>query len=304
MVDIRLLSTKVDWDKLRIFNHVAWSGSLTKASEKLALSQSAVSRQISALESMMGCRLFRRHPRGLMLTEQGDLLFETTQEIFGKISNTLSILKDTKDMAAGHLRITTTQTFSNFWLAPRIHKFLALYPEVRITQIISDDDANLLQEGADLAIKPMPSAQLRMIQRPLMTFTRGIYASEMYLEKYGEPQKIEDLNHHKLIVFGEDANSLDNTNILLYLGLNEDSPRRVPYFTVNSNLAIAQAVANNVGVGTLDEYIAAEYPFLRRILPSVKLPDLTYYLVYPEELRRSKKIAALRDFIMENIEKK
>lgn len=303
MVDIRLLSTKVDWDKLRIFNHVAWSGSLTKASEKLVLSQSAVSRQISALESMMGCRLFRRHPRGLMLTEQGDLLFETTQEIFGKISNTLSILKDTKDMAAGHLRITTTQTFSNFWLAPRIHKFLALYPEVRITQLISDDDANLLQEGADLAIKPMPSAQLRMIQRPLMTFTRGIYASETYLEKYGEPQKIDDLNHHKLIVFGEDANSLDNTNILLYLGLNEDSPRRVPYFTVNSNLAIAQAVANHVGIGTLDEYIAAEHPFLRRVLPSVKLPDLTYYLVYPEELRRSKKIAALRDFIMENVEK-
>ncbi len=304
MVDIRLLSTKVDWDKLRIFNHVAWSGSLTKASEKLALSQSAVSRQISALESMMGCRLFRRHPRGLMLTEQGDLLFETTQEIFGKISNTLSILKDTKDMAAGHLRITTTQTFSNFWLAPRIHKFLALYPEVRITQLISDDDANLLQEGADLAIKPMPSAQLRMIQRPLMTFTLGIYASETYLEKYGEPQKTDDLNHHKLIVFGEDANSLDNTNILLYLGLNEDSPRRVPYFTVNSNLAIAQAVANHVGIGALDEYIAAEYPFLRRLLPSVKLPDLTYYLVYPEELRRSKKIAALRDFIMENVEKK
>lgn len=301
MVDIRLLSTKVDWDKLRIFNHVAWSGSLTKASEKLALSQSAVSRQISALEIMMGCRLFRRHPRGLMLTEQGDILFETTQEIFGRISNTLSILKDTKDMAAGHLRLATTPTFSNFWLAPRIPKFLAQYPDVRITHVISDDDTNLLQEGADLAIKPMPSAQLRMIQRPLMTFSRGIYASATYLEKNGEPQKLEDLNHHKLIVFGEDANSLDNTNILLYLGLNEDSPRRIPYFSVNSNMGIASAVANHVGIAMLDEYIAAQYPCLRRILPSVKLPDLTYYLVYPEELRRSKKIAALRDFIMENV---
>jgi DNA-binding transcriptional LysR family regulator len=301
MVDIRLLSTKVDWDKLRIFNHVAWSGSLTKASEKLALSQSAVSRQISALEAMMGCRLFRRHPRGLMLTEQGDILFETTQEIFGRISSTLSILKDTKDMAAGHLRLATTPTFSNFWLTPRIHKFLAEYPEVRITHLISDDDTNLLQEGADLAIKPMPSAQLRMIQRPLMTFSRGIYASETYLEKNGEPKTLEDLNHHKLVVFGEDANSLDNTNILLYLGLTEDSPRRIPYFSVNSNFGIATAVANHVGIATLDEYIAAQYPFLRRILPDVKLPDLTYYLVYPEELRRSKKIAALRDFIMENV---
>lgn len=301
MVDIRLLSTKVDWDKLRIFNHVAWSGSLTKASEKLALSQSAVSRQISALEGMMGCRLFRRHPRGLMLTEQGDILFETTQEIFGRISNTLSILKDTKDMAAGHLRIATTQTFSNFWLAPRIHKFLSLYPEVRITQIISDDETNLLQEGADLAIKSTPSSQLRMIQRPLMTFSRGIYASETYLEKNGEPRKLEDLAVHKLIVFGEYANSLDNTNILLYLGLNEDSPKRIPYFTVNSNLAIATAAANHLGIAVLDEYIAATHPNLRRILASVKLPELTYYLEYPEELRRSKKIAAFRDFIMENL---
>ncbi|MCP5322941.1 MAG: LysR family transcriptional regulator [Candidatus Paracaedibacteraceae bacterium] len=301
MVDIRLLSTKVDWDKLRIFNHVAWSGSLTKASEKLALSQSAVSRQISALEAMMGCRLFRRHPRGLMLTEQGDILFETTQEIFGRISNTLSILKDTKDMAAGHLRIATTQTFSNFWLAPRIHKFLALYPEVRLTQIISDDDTNLLQEGSDLAIKSTPSVQLRMIQRPLMTFKRGIYASETYLEKNGEPTKLEELVHHQLIVFGEDTNSLENTNILLYLGLTEDSPKRVPYLSVNSNLTIATAVTNHVGIAVMDEYIAEKHPNLRRILTAEKLPDLTYYLEYPEELRRSKKIAAFRDFIMENI---
>lgn len=303
MVDIRLLSTKVDWDKLRIFNHVAWSGSLTKASEKLSLSQSAVSRQISALEGMMGCRLFRRHPRGLMLTEQGDILFEATQDIFGRISNTLSILKDTKDTAAGHLRIASTQTFSNFWLTPRVHQFLLAYPEIRLTQVNTDDDTNLLQDGADLAIKPTPSAQLRMIQRPLMTFTRGIYASEAYLEKNGEPKKLDDLNHHRLIVFGEEANSVDNTNILLYLGLNEDSPRRVPYLTVNSNLTIASAVANHLGIAVLDEYIAAEYPFLRRILPSVHLPDLTYYLVYPEELRRSKKIAAFRDFIMENVQK-
>jgi len=300
MVDIRLLSTKVDWDKLRIFNHVAWSGSLTKASDKLALSQSAVSRQISALEDMMGCRLFRRHPRGLMLTEQGDILFETTQEIFGRISNTLSILKDTKDMAAGHLRIASTQTFSNFWLTPRTHKFLSQYPEIRMTQIITDDDMNLLQDGADLAVKPMPSAQLRMIQRPLMTIKRGVYASEAYLENKGEPKKLDELNHHNLIVFGEDANSLDNTNILLYLGLTEDSPRRTPYFAANSTLAIATAVANNLGIAVLDEYVAENYPHVRRILPSVALPELTYYLVYPEELRRSKKIAAFRDFIMEN----
>lgn len=301
MVDIRLLSTKVDWDKLRIFNHVAWSGSLTKASEKLGLSQSAVSRQISGLEDMMGCRLFRRHPRGLMLTEQGDILFETTQEIFGRISNTLSILKDTKDTAAGHLRIATTQTFSNFWLAPRIYKFLEQYPEVRLTQLIADDDTNLLQDGSDLAIKPMPSAQLRMIQRPLMSVKRKIYASEEYLEKYGEPKKIEELIHHKLIVFGEETKSLDNTNILLYLGLTEDSPKRLPYYSVNSNLSILEAVSRSLGIAVLDEYIATQHKTLRPILNNVELPDLTYYLVYPEELRRSKKIAAFRDFIMENL---
>lgn len=302
MVDIRLLSTKVDWDKLRIFNHVAWSGSLTKASEKLALSQSAVSRQISALEAMMGCRLFRRHPRGLMLTEQGDILFETTQEIFGRISHTLSTLKDTKDTAAGHLRISATQTFSNFWLAPRIHKFLEQYPDIRLTQTISDDDANLLQEGSDLAIKPAASSQLRMIQRPLMTVQRKIYASETYLEQNGTPTKLEDLAHHKLIVFGEDSTSQENTNILLYLGLDEDSPRRIPYFAANSNLAIATAVTKDLGIAVLDEYIAAQYEFLRPVLANVKIPELTYYLVYPEELRRSKKIASFRDFIMENIE--
>ncbi len=235
MIDVRLLSTKIDWDKLRIFNHVAWSGSLTKASEKLAISQSAVSRQITALEETMGCRLFRRHARGLRLTEQGDILFESTQEIFGRISSTLAILKDTKDTAAGHLRIASSKTFADFFLQPLVIGFLKEYPDVQLTHLISDNNGDLLQDGADLAITPTPSIQLRMIQRPLTVSPRSFYASEAYLKEHGIPASLEELDNHKLIAFGPYADAIENTNLILYYGVSEDKPKRMPYFSVKKS---------------------------------------------------------------------
>ena len=89
----------MDWDKLRVFHSVAEAGSLTAAGESLNLSQSAVSRQIRSLEDEVGATLFHRHARGLILTEQGELLFDATQEIARKLDVTGARIRDFKDDA-------------------------------------------------------------------------------------------------------------------------------------------------------------------------------------------------------------
>ena len=113
----------MDWDKLRVFHAVAEAGSFTHAGDTLNLSQSAVSRQISALEEALQVPLFHRHARGLILTEQGEALNRTVREVFAKLAVTEALLTESKEKPAGRLKVTTTVGFGASWLAPRLQDF-------------------------------------------------------------------------------------------------------------------------------------------------------------------------------------
>ena len=113
----------MDWDKLRVFHAVAEAGSFTHAGETLNLSQSAVSRQISALEESLNVPLFHRHARGLILTEQGELLNRTARDVFTKLAMTEAQLSESRERPRGPLKVTTTVAFGSLWLTPRIREF-------------------------------------------------------------------------------------------------------------------------------------------------------------------------------------
>src|SRR5262249_40637171 len=136
-------SKGMDWDKLRVFHAVAEAGSFTHAGESLNLSQSAVSRQISALEEPLPLPLFHRHARGLILTEQGDLLYRTAREVFAKLAMTEAMLSESKDRPKGPLKVTTTVAFGSAWLVPRIREFLELYPEIQLSVVVDDSELDL-----------------------------------------------------------------------------------------------------------------------------------------------------------------
>src|SRR5277367_6558034 len=114
----------MDWDKLRIFYAVAEAGSFTHAGDALNLSQSAISRQISALEDSLKVVLFHRHARGLILTEQGEVLYHTARDVFSKLAMTEAQLSESRERPQGPLKVTTTVAFGTLWLAPRIREFL------------------------------------------------------------------------------------------------------------------------------------------------------------------------------------
>jgi DNA-binding transcriptional LysR family regulator len=291
----------MDWDKLRVFHAVAEAGSFTHAGEALNLSQSAVSRQISALEESLSVPLFHRHARGLILTEQGDLLYRTAREVFAKLAMTEAMLSESKDRPRGPLKVTTTVAFGSGWLVPRIREFLELYPEIQLSVVVDDSELDLSMREADVAIRMSAPRQPDLVQRHLLTVRYHIYAAPEYLKKYGVPQKAEELDRHRVIIYGTEARPpTRNTNWLLEAGVRPGSERR-PILSVNNTLAIFRAVASGLGIAALPDYMAHEAADLVRVLPDLAGPEVEAYFVYPEELRSSKRIAVFRDFLLRKV---
>lgn len=287
----------MDWDKLRVFHAVAEAGSFTHAGDTLNLSQSAVSRQISALEEALQVPLFHRHARGLILTEQGESLNRTVREVFAKLAMTEALLTESKEKPAGRLKVTTTVGFGSSWLAPRLQGFLEAYPEVSVSLLLDDGELDLAMREADVAIRMHPPKQPDLVQRHLMTMNWHVCASPEYLKKYGVPQRPEDLDEHKLVLFGQHHPPVEEVNWLAEAGRRPGNPRRA-LLDVNSVHAVLLAIRSGLGIGALPDYVMVENPDLVRILTDLKGPKVDVYFVYPEELRNSKRVAVFRDFLL------
>jgi DNA-binding transcriptional LysR family regulator len=293
----------MDWDKLRVFHAVAEAGSFTHAGDTLNLSQSAVSRQISALEEALQVPLFHRHARGLILTEQGEALNRTVREVFAKLAMTEALLTESKEKPAGRLKITTTVGFGTSWLAPRLQAFLDQYPDVSVTLLLDDSDLDLAMREADVAIRMHPPKQPDLIQRHLMAIQWLVMASPAYLQKAGTPQRPEDLDNHRLILFGDYRPPVADINWLAEAGRRAGSPRRA-LLEVNNIQGMLLAVRSGLGVGALPDYMLPEMQDLTRVLSDLKSPKIDVYFVYPEELRNSKRVAVFRDFLLARLAEK
>jgi DNA-binding transcriptional LysR family regulator len=291
----------MDWDKLRVFHAVAEAGSFTHAGEALNLSQSAVSRQISALEESLSVPLFHRHARGLILTEQGELLYSTAREVFAKLAMTEGLLTESKDRPKGPLKVTTSVAFGSIWLTPRIREFLELYPDIQVAMVVDDSELDLSMREADVAIRMSPPRQPDLVQRHLMTVRVHLYAAPEYLKKHGTPRRAEELDLHRLVVYGDEARApITNINWVLEAGVKPGHERR-PILQVNNTYGLLRAVSSGLGLAALPDYVAIEAPELVRVLPELTGPPVEAYFVYPEELRSSKRISVFRDFLIRKV---
>jgi DNA-binding transcriptional LysR family regulator len=293
----------VDWDKLRIFHAVAEAGSFTHAGEALGLSQSAVSRQVGALEAELQAPLFHRHARGLILTEQGDVLFRTVRDVVQKLEATRMRLSDSRERPHGELRVTTTVGIGTNWLAPRVGEFLELYPDIKLIVILSDDELDLAMREADVAIRVREPVQADLIRRRLFTMHFHAYASSGYLQKYGEPRALDELDQHRILAYGVSAASyLRNMNLLQSAGRDPKAPRTANLM-INNITALRRAVQGGVGIAILPDYLARADASLMRILPDMEMPELDCYLVYAEELKNVARVRVFRDFLVANAQR-
>jgi DNA-binding transcriptional LysR family regulator len=290
----------MDWDKLRIFHAVASAGSFTHAGQMLTLSQSAVSRQISALEDEITTPLFQRHARGLTLTDEGEMLYSAVSDVLARLAAAEEALKNAQSAPRGTLKVTSSHGIGTYWLLPRLEEFLKDFPEVEVHLVMEDHELDLAQREADLALRMRAPVQADLIQRKLFSVHYHMYATKEYLAAHGMPASMEDVCDHTILTYGETAApEIRHINWLLETVRKLKTPRnKGRAIRINNVTGILQATESGIGIATVPDYVAAERPHLVRVLPDIPGPSFDVHLVYADALRQSKRVAAFRDFLV------
>jgi DNA-binding transcriptional LysR family regulator len=292
----------MDWDKLRIFHAAAAAGSFTHAGDGLHMSQSAVSRQVSALEKDLKVALFHRHARGLMRTEQGELLYRTVADVMSKLQTAETLLADTTTKPSGTLSIAAPVGLGTVWVSQRLREFMDLYPDIRVELLLDDDQIDIAMREADVAIWTREPEQSELIRRPLFTAKVRPMASTKYTRRFGVPETLAELDAggHRIISYSGMPPQLLPAITWLETAGREGAEARVPVFRTNSVVAIKQAILAGIGVGMIPDYMTEQDSDLVPVLAKSEAdqPSLPILFVYPEELKGSKKVQVLRDFLV------
>jgi DNA-binding transcriptional LysR family regulator len=277
----------MDWDKLRIFHASAAAGSFTHAGDALNMSQSAVSRQVSALEKDLKVALFH--------------LYRTVAEVMSKLQTAELLLSDTTTKPSGDLRVAAPVGLGSVWVTQRIREFMDLYPDIRVDLILDDEQIDIAMREADVAIWTREPDQPELIRRPLFTAKVRAMASTQYIRRFGLPETLADLETgHRIISYsGQPSQHLPAITWLETVGREGLEPRHAA-FRVNSVVAIKHAIIAGVGIGMIPDYMTEQETDLVHVLTKVEFskPSLPILFVYPEELKTSKKVQMLRDFLV------
>ena len=246
----------------------------------------------------MNTTLFHRHARGLILTEQGELLFDATISMNKRLEAASARIRDSEEEVFGELRVTTTTGFGTLWLAPRLPKLFEKYPELKIDLMLEERVLDLPMREADVAIRMKEPSQADLIRKRLMTVKMRLYASPAYLKIHGTPIKEADMTNHRLICQNPRSAQVSAGLSLVQRLMTQEIPSML---TVNNYFGVLQAVIQNLGIGVLPDYVTQEFDSVVPVLEEVQSNDVPVYLAFPEELRHSKRIEAFRDFVQSEI---
>lgn len=288
---------------MRLFAKVVETGSFSAAARQLALTPSSASRQLSALEDGLGTRLLNRTTRKLSLTEAGSLYFERTRQILADIDEAEAAVLEMQAAPRGTLKLNVPVVLGRRYIAPTLPDFLARYPDVRVDLTVTDHYVDLIEEGADLAIRVGGPREQSFIVRKLATMARVLCASPEYLKAHGTPRRPDDLTRHNCLVYrlrpGEAAWRLDGAD-----GTHEIAV--AGNFAANNAESIAAATTAGLGIGLLPIWVVGREIQDERLCvvladyhahPSGYAEDLC--AVYPHGRNLSAKVRAYVDFIAE-----
>ena len=292
------------WDRLRLFNIVAQTRNITEASYILQMSQSALSRQMKALEHELGVKLFLRNSDGISLTKAGNRLYSSVQVLASDISKTHNQLVEDMAVRSGRLNVTDTTAFGALWVAPRMSKFKIAYPEISVALSLRDSEPRVTNFNSDVEVRMTPSSSQDDVQIKLADCRYKIFASKDYLKVNGLPKTTKDLDDHKIISYGEDAQppiDRHRLNWLLTIGKENKRPRK-PILEVSSIYGIAKATEVGMGIASLPDWMEFEMIELIEILPQLEGPKMSISLCYNYELRNDSRIKAFKDFMLQEAE--
>jgi DNA-binding transcriptional LysR family regulator len=281
-----------DWSLVRSFLAVLEKGSLLAASRDLQLSQPTIGRHVAELESQLGLVLFDRNGRGLLPTEAAYHLAESARIMQSGADQLARNVMGADLGASGTVRITASQPVSCYVLPPLLAQMRLSLPDVQVELVASNEVSNLLRREADIAVRMVQPQQASIIARRVGKVTLRACAHQDYLRRRGVPRQPNDLLAHDLI--GGDRND-DTLKGFAAQGLVVG--REQFAFRADDLIVVWQAVRAGLGVGFVSEHLIRSDPAVIPVLPKLKIEPLPVWLAVHKEIRTSKRIRAVYDFL-------
>lgn len=284
-----------DWNDLKYFLAVARHGSTIAAGKALRLNQSTVQRRIVDLEKRLGRKLMTRTASGYRLTEFGKELQPYAERIEAIVVDFERHVADTGRDRSGVIRVTCPEPIVQR-MTSLVERFHARYPKLRVEFVMSDRYLDLSKGEADVAFRSGDTDD-ELVGRKIADSVWAVYASRSYIERHGKPERVENLSQHPLVSFDE---SMSKHRVAKWL--TDVAPDAKIVARNNSVLGLMYAVKSGVGVGALPTAIADTEPDLVRVLGPIPELARSWRLLAHPDLRRTPRIAAFFDFIVEERE--
>lgn len=293
----------MDLDKLRVFHLVATEGSVYRASEKLNLAQSAISRSIRLLEESLQTKLFVRvQSKGMTLTLTGQILFEKASDILKSAREAEESIIDHNKDPSGIVKIVGTHGFINNWLLQHMPEFLDKNPKIRLL-LHGSTDLTLSNSDADVCIASFGVEGPEFLKEYLWTIQYKVYASRHYLNKFGTPTTPKDLDNHRLMAYSTNTGTgVQYANWLLDYGNDQEEPQRLPYMYINSTDGMLNAIKLGIGIGAvINDYVRVDDPEIVELFPGAAYRNIDIYYWYRSHMKHSRRVTALLEFLKQKV---
>jgi DNA-binding transcriptional LysR family regulator len=286
--------------EMEAFATVVDQGGFTDAAKKMGISKSAVSKHVSSLETRLGARLLNRTTRRVSPTEIGLAYYDRARRVLNDAGEADALVTAMQSAPSGLLRVSVATDFGVNHLSPALGTFLHEYPDITVNMVLNNRYVELISEGFDLAVRIGELEDSSLRARKLAETQKMMIASPKYFEEYGRPEKIDDLNDHKLLHYSNQASG--NVWKLTAPSGEKRQIRSAGWLTVNDGQSLLNAAINGLGIAFLPSFLYGDALRAGLLEPAIKdLPIETQgiYAVYPPGRYTQPKVRAFIDFLVE-----
>lgn len=287
----------MQWEGISEFVNVAETESFTKASQKLAISTAQVSRQVNALEKRLNIKLFYRTTRKVSVTEEGRVFYHHCRGVLDGLDAAERAITNLQSTPQGKIKLTAPVTYGEQQILPLINDFMQQYPDIEVTAYLSNQQLDLVDESFDLAIRLGNLSDSSLMAKKLTERINYVCASPAYLEKYGIPHSLSELNKHNCLLGTRDYWHFSDAG-------KEKNIRVAGKLRCNSGFGLVDAALKGIGIVQLPDYYIKEHLIngtLISLLDNYKAPDEGIWAIYPQNRHLSPKIRLLVDYLLAHL---
>jgi DNA-binding transcriptional LysR family regulator len=285
--------------EMEAFATVVDQGGFTDAAKKMGISKSAVSKHVSSLEARLGARLLNRTTRRVSPTEIGLAYYDRARRVLNDAGEADSLVTSMQSAPSGLLRISVATDFGVNHLSPILGEFLNEFQDITVNMVLNNRYVELISEGFDMAIRIGELEDSTLRARKLTETTRRMVASPEYFEQYGRPEKIDDLNEHKLLHYSNQSNGA--VWKLTAPSGEKRQVRTAGWLTVNDGQSLLNAATSGLGIAYLPSFLCAdalEQGLVEEAIPDLPVETQGIYAVYPPGRFTQPKVRAFIDFLV------